>query len=59
MEELESRLKSFDWWFSMADDPRCYKEGSLAYDRLQEYMKSLPDQEAVGDLYKKHCPWGK
>ena len=59
IKELESRLESFDWYFHMADDFRKYKAGSLEYNRLQEYMKSLPDQEVVVDLYNKHCPWGK
>ena len=59
MKELESRLESFDWWFAMADDFRYYKAGNLAYNRLQEYMKSLPDQKAVDDLYNKYCPWNK
>jgi len=59
MKELESRLENFDWWFNMADDFRAYKAGNAAYTRLREYMKSLPNQEAVDDLYNKHCPWGK
>ena len=59
MKELESRLENFDWWFNMADDFRKYMAGNAEYTRLRAYMKTLPDQEAVDDLYNKHCPWGK
>ena len=59
MRELESRLENFDWWFNMADDFRKYKAGNAKYTQLREYMKTLPDQKAVDDLYNKHCPWGK
>ena len=59
MKELESRLESFDWWFNMADDFSKYKAGNAEYTRLREYMNTLPDQEAVDDLYNKYCPWGK
>ena len=59
MKELESRLENFDWWYNSADDFSKYKAGSLAYARLREYMKTLPDKKAVDDLYNKYCPWDK
>jgi hypothetical protein len=57
--DLESKLKSHDWWYMMSDDNRAYSKGSAEQAEIKKLMKSL---EAMGQgdeaksLYNKYAP---
>ena len=59
MSDLESKLKSHDWWYMMSDDGRAYSKGSAEQAEIKKLMKSL---EAMGQgdeaksLYNKYAP---
>lgn len=43
-QKLEAALKSHDWYYPMSDDPRVYKRGSDAWDRIQFLARQLGDE---------------
>jgi hypothetical protein len=61
MDELESALKAFDWYYYMSDDPRVYRSGSAADQNLSNLVKKLKDLgygEDVKKLYNQYAPSG-
>ena len=59
LDQLESRLKSHDWWYMMSDDNRAYQRGSYQQDEIRSIMKDL---EGLGygkdakSLYNQYAP---
>ena len=59
LDNLESKLKSHDWWYMMSDDHRAYKNGSYEQDEIRSIMKDL---EGLGygkdakDLFNQYAP---
>ena len=61
MNELESLLKGFDWYYYMSDDPRVYRSGSAYDDKVSSLVKQLTDLGYGDDakkLYNQYAPSG-
>jgi hypothetical protein len=61
MDELESLLKGFDWYYYMSDDPRVYRSGSAYDDKVSSLVKQLTDLGYGDDakkLYNQYAPSG-
>jgi hypothetical protein len=62
MDELESSLKAFDWYYYMSDDPRSYSRGSAADQNISNLVKQLRDLGYGDDakkLYNQYAPSGE
>lgn len=55
-EELEQRLRKYDWWSFMSDDPAVDKRSQEDYMEIIKLMRDFPNREEAFELYKKHCP---
>jgi hypothetical protein len=59
LDQLESRLKSHDWWYMMSDDNRAYQRGDSEQNVIRSIMKDL---EGLGygkdakSLYNQYAP---
>jgi hypothetical protein len=61
MDELESLLKGFDWYYFMSDDPRVYRNGSAYDNKVSSLVKQLKDLGYGDDakkLYNQYAPDG-
>lgn len=61
MDELESLLKGFDWFYFMSDDPRVYREGSAYDNKVSGLVRQLQDLgygEDAKKLYNQYAPDG-
>ena len=59
MDELESSLKRFDWYYYMSDDPRVYRNGSAADQEISMLIKKLTDmgyEKDAKNLYNQLIP---
>lgn len=56
LEVIESRLKSHDWWYHMADDGNAFRRGEASAEALTRLCLAAKDQLAVKALWDKHCP---
>jgi hypothetical protein len=59
LDQLESRLKSHDWWYMMSDDNRAYQRGSYQQDEIRSIMKDLKGLGYGKDaksLYNQYAP---
>jgi hypothetical protein len=59
MDELESLLKGFDWYYYMSDDPRVYRNGSAYDNKVSNLVKQLTDLGYGDDakkLYAQYAP---
>ena len=53
-EKLEAALRSHDWYYMMSDDPRVYREGREAWERIQLLASKLGDDgDALIAKYRK------
>jgi superfamily II DNA/RNA helicase len=61
MSDLESKLKSHDWWYMMSDDNRAYSRGSAQLADIRQVMKNLSDLgkgEEAKALFNQYAPNG-
>jgi hypothetical protein len=61
MSDLESKLKSHDWWYMMSDDNRAYSRGSAQLADIRQVMKTLSDLgkgEEAKALFNQYAPNG-
>jgi hypothetical protein len=61
MSDLESKLKSHDWWYMMSDDNRAYSRGSAQLTDIRQVMKTLSDLgkgEEAKSLFNQYAPNG-
>jgi hypothetical protein len=61
MSDLESKLKSHDWWYMMSDDNRAYSRGSAQLTDIRQVMKTLSDLgkgEEAKALFNQYAPNG-
>jgi hypothetical protein len=62
LDELESLLKSHDWYYEMSDDSRVYREGQMKERTIKSKMKHL-SSIGFGDdaqaLYNEYNPYNK
>jgi hypothetical protein len=61
MSDLESKLKSHDWWYMMSDDNRAYSRGSAQLADIRQVMKNLSDLgkgEEAKSLFNQYAPNG-
>jgi|TARA_B100001964_G_C14190464_1_gene580809 predicted DNA-binding protein YlxM (UPF0122 family) len=52
MKQLESMLKSFDWWYSMSDDRRSYEKGSKEQDSIRKLVDEIGEDGML--IYKQY-----
>jgi hypothetical protein len=52
-EKLENALKSHDWYYRMSDDPRAYRAGRDAWERIQFLASQLDDGQELIAKYRK------
>lgn len=53
-EKLEAALKSHDWFYPMSEDPRAYRRGREAWERIQFLASKLGDEgDALIAKYRK------
>ena len=61
MDELESLLKGFDWYYYMSDDPRVYRTWGAVDDKISGLIRKLTDMgygEDVKKLHNQYAPEG-
>jgi hypothetical protein len=61
MDELESLLKGFDWYYYMSDDPRVYRTWGAVDTKIGDLVRKLKDMgygEDAKDLYNQYAPDG-
>jgi len=59
--DLESQLKSHDWYYMMSDDDRKYRAGTQQQEKIRNLMKTLKNMGYEDDslsLYKEYAPKG-
>jgi hypothetical protein len=52
MKELERKLKSHDWWYSMSDDGSAWDRGRKQADDINKLIRDVGDDGKK--LYKKY-----
>jgi hypothetical protein len=52
-EKLESALKAHDWFYPMSEDPRAYRRGREAWERIQFLASQLDDGQELIAKYRK------
>lgn len=53
-EKLTKALKSHDWYYAMSDDPRVYREGREAWERIKLLASKLGDEgDELIEKYRK------
>jgi hypothetical protein len=60
MSDLESKLKSHDWYYMMSDDNRKYSNGSSQQSEIRAIVKTLTDMgygEDAKTLYNQYAPY--
>jgi hypothetical protein len=55
LSDLESALKSHDWWYAYSDDSRRYNSGERNWNSILRMIKSLKGKEAE-KLWNKYVP---
>ena len=61
MDELESLLKGFDWYYYMSDDPRVYRQWGAVDSKISDLVRKLKDMgygEDAKSLYNQYTPDG-
>jgi len=61
MDELESLLKGFDWYYYMSDDPRVYRQWGAVDSKIGDLVRKLKDMgygEDAKSLYNQYAPDG-
>jgi hypothetical protein len=61
MDELESLLKGFDWYYYMSDDPRVYRTWGAVDSKISDLVRKLKDMgygEDAKNLYNQYAPDG-
>ena len=61
MDELESLLKGFDWYYYMSDDPRVYRQWGAVDSKISDLVRKLKDMgygEDAKSLYNQYAPDG-
>jgi hypothetical protein len=61
MDELESLLKGFDWYYYMSDDPRVYKRWGAIDNKISDLVRKLESMgygEDAKSLYNQYAPDG-
>jgi hypothetical protein len=61
MDELESLLKGFDWYYYMSDDPRVYRRWGSVDTQISDLVRKLKDMgygEDAKSLYNQYAPDG-
>jgi len=62
MDELESLLKGFDWYYYMSDDPRVYRQWGAVDSKISDLVRKLKDMgygEDAKSLYNQYAPDGE
>lgn len=54
MDELESLLKGFDWYYYMSDDPRVYRTWGAVDNKISDLIRKLTDMGYGEDVKKLH-----
>ena len=54
MDELESLLKGFDWWYYMSDDPRVFNKWGAIDNQISKLEKELTAMGYGEDVKKLH-----
>lgn len=54
MDELESLLKGFDWYYYMSDDPRVYRTWGAVDNKISDLIRKLTDMGYGKDVKKLH-----
>jgi len=54
MDELESLLKGFDWWYYMSDDPRVYNRWGAVDNQISKLERELTAMGYGEDVKKLH-----
>jgi hypothetical protein len=59
--ELESLLKSHDWYYEFNDDTDAWQKGNrnnLRIHNLLGTLESMGHRKIGVKLYDQYCPWG-
>lgn len=63
LQELYDRLAKHDWYYTMSDDGRVFREGQAAESRLISFANSIKGGKEMFDAYKNYIysgpTWGK
>ena len=57
LEQLESSLKSHDWWYGYSDDHRSYTTGSREQKQIRGLIKQFEDSgfgDKAQEMYNKY-----
>lgn len=60
LSDLETKLKSHDFYYMMSDDNRAYQNGAAEQSEIRSIMKTLTDMEYGDDaksLYNQYAPY--
>ncbi len=62
LNEFDTMLKNFDWYYQMSDDNRVWRAGETARARIGEVTKTSAEHKELYEVWAKHyysgAPWG-
>jgi hypothetical protein len=56
LSDLETRLKSHDWWYAYSDDSRKYNRGESNWSEITKMIKGMKGNKEAEKLWNKYAP---
>ena len=56
LSDLETRLKSHDWWYAYSDDSRRYNRGESNWSEITKMVKGMKGNKEAEKLWNKYAP---